>query len=309
MRGLLGKILVGVLLVIMVLEIGALGFMGFKIVRGESPRQLAEKGKTDGQPPASDGADNADSSDSGSLNDVVFEKHAVTSGIGDNYLFDIAVGYTTKDVMNSVSSDDLTAFLSGIDFTETSGNAVLMFEDGTGLSIMDISRTYTADYGYIDVSEGEFTMVDRLGAIWNDTGEGWYYKTVAEMRAADNAGESNPDDSNEGDTLTWLIEADVSRKYDGYSIEYNASDITVSVWKESITNTANLVRNGTMDADDWTWMKNHTKNSADYIYDCILHSEYSDKTLIFNVFDDENNGTLLFTITNTDITSDAILGQ
>ena len=77
--------------------------------------------------------------------------------------------------------------MQAIDFTGTNGNAVLMFEDGTGLIIMDDAKSYTADYGYVDVSEGEFTMVERLGAIWNDTGDGWYYMTVEEMQAADAA--------------------------------------------------------------------------------------------------------------------------
>ena len=118
---------------------------------------------------------------------VPFELHPVTSGIGDNYLFDITVGETTKEVIENVSSDELTAFMQAIDFTGTNGNAVLMFEDGTGLIIMDDAKSYTADYGYVDVSEGEFTMVERLGAIWNDTGDGWYYMTVEEMQAADAA--------------------------------------------------------------------------------------------------------------------------
>lgn len=61
-----------------------------------------------------------------------------------------------------------------------------MFEDGTGITIMQYARFITADYGYIDVSEGNFEMTERLGAIWNE-GEGWYYMTVEEMQAADAA--------------------------------------------------------------------------------------------------------------------------
>lgn len=122
----------------------------------------------------------------GSAN-IKFELHPVTSGIGGNYLFDITVGQTTKSIIGSVSSEELTEFINAIDFSGTNGNAVLMFEDGTGIQFMDSSKSYTADYGYIDVSENEFTMTERLGALWNDTGEGWYYKTVAEMRAEDEA--------------------------------------------------------------------------------------------------------------------------
>lgn len=119
---------------------------------------------------------------------VDFELHPVMSGLGNNYLFDITVGHTEKKVIESVSSDELTEFMNSIDFSGTNGNAVLMFEDGTGITIMQDSKIYYADYGYVDVSDGEFTMTDRLGALWNDTGDGWYYKTVDEMRNID-AGE------------------------------------------------------------------------------------------------------------------------
>ena len=118
---------------------------------------------------------------------VTFDLHTVTSGIGDNELFQIAVAHTEKSALEGVTSEELSAFIKAINYTGTNGNAVLMFEDGTGLSMMEVSCAYTADYGYIDVSEGQFTMTERLGAIWNEARGGWSYKTAAEMRGEDEA--------------------------------------------------------------------------------------------------------------------------
>lgn len=154
-------------------------------IKNDTSEDLQDINKSTDIPPSNN--DNTVSNIKSSLSDISFEKHQVTSGIGDKYLFDILVGNTTKDVMNKVSSDELTEFLSGIDFDGTNGNAVIMFEDGTGISVMEASRTYTANYGHIDISDGEFTIVERLGAIWNDNENGWYYMTVDEMRQADAA--------------------------------------------------------------------------------------------------------------------------
>lgn len=117
---------------------------------------------------------------------VVIQRHPVLNGSRTEALFDIGVGETTTAAMTALSSEDLSAFIAGLDF-ETHGyeNIVLKFDDGTGLVFRKGSANFTDDYGVVDVAPGNFEMVERYGAIWNDTGEGWYYMTVEEMAAAD----------------------------------------------------------------------------------------------------------------------------
>lgn len=108
------------------------------------------------------------------------------------------------------------------------------------------------------------------------------------------------------ETLRWQIEAAVSNKFDGYQIEFNEDDIHVSVWRESISNTVKLLQENGKDStdDDWVWLKNNTKNTSDYIYDCIETSEFKGTSLIFDVLDHSTQETLLLTIVDEEIVFD-----
>jgi hypothetical protein len=87
------------------------------------------------------------------------------------------------------SSDDLSAFIGALDFDSYGyDNIVLEFEDGTGIVFSKGMASFTDTYGVVDVSAGNFEIVESLGSIWNDTGDGWYYMTAEEMEAADAAG-------------------------------------------------------------------------------------------------------------------------
>lgn len=115
---------------------------------------------------------------------VLIQNHPVSSGSGEHIL-DIGVGETTTDVMASITSDELSAFISALDFdTYEYQNIVLSFEDGTGLVFMKDICVVTAEYGYVNIDPYEFEMTALLGTIWNE-GNGWYYMTAAEMAAAD----------------------------------------------------------------------------------------------------------------------------
>lgn len=115
---------------------------------------------------------------------VLIQNHPVSSGSGEHIL-NIGVGKTTTDVMASITSDELSAFISALDFdTYEYQNIVLSFEDGTGLVFMKDICVVTAEYGYVNIDPYEFEMTALLGTIWNK-GDGWYYMTAAEMAAAD----------------------------------------------------------------------------------------------------------------------------
>lgn len=108
--------------------------------------------------------------------------------------------------------------------------------------------------------------------------------------------------------LTGLIEADAMVKYDGYTVEFDDSAVTVSVWKESITQTAVLIQenNGSAEDADWISLKGDMENSAAYICDCISSSNLSSLDLVFQVLDNTDHSRTLLTFTNTDVTYDAL---
>lgn len=112
------------------------------------------------------------------------------------------------------------------------------------------------------------------------------------------------------ESLIFQVEAGVSNtKYDGYTLDYDETSMTINVWRESITTTADLLLSERASADDdnWVWLKNNTGNTPDYICDCIKSSGH-DMTLTFNVLDDKNHDRVLMTFTDTDLVYD-ILAQ
>lgn len=108
--------------------------------------------------------------------------------------------------------------------------------------------------------------------------------------------------------LIGLIEADAMVKYDDYTVEFDDSAVTVSVWKESITQTAALIQenNGSAEDADWVSLKGDAENSAAYICDCISFSPLSSLNLIFQVLDSTDPSRTLLAFTNTDVTYDAL---
>lgn len=108
--------------------------------------------------------------------------------------------------------------------------------------------------------------------------------------------------------LTGLIEADAVVKYDGYTVEFSDSAVTVSVWRESITRTAALIQESNGGAEDagWVSLKEDMENSAAYICDCIRSSTLSGLDLVFQVLDDTDHSRTLLAFTNTDVTYDVL---
>lgn len=108
---------------------------------------------------------------------VTIRKHPVLDGNG-TYLFDIGVGETATDTIKDISSGELSAFINALDF-ESYGykHIVLSFEDGTGIVFSDDNSSY--DYGYVDISSGNFKLTERLGSIQNDNNN-WNYITATE---------------------------------------------------------------------------------------------------------------------------------
>lgn len=86
------------------------------------------------------------------------------------------------------------------------------------------------------------------------------------------------------------------------------TSVRVTVWRESIDNTfALMVKNGNGSGNaDWEWLKNNTKNTSDYIADCIHTSELSNLQLLFHVVDSNTHEQELFTIEDTEIVYDAL---
>lgn len=114
------------------------------------------------------------------------------------------------------------------------------------------------------------------------------------------------------ETLIWMIEADAStEKYDGYTLDHDEQTITVNVWQESFTDSVDRFQSegrGPDDAD-WMWLKNHIKNSPDYMYDCIKNSHgHEHMTLVFNLLDHRDHARVLLTVVNDAIVYDILGG-
>lgn len=112
------------------------------------------------------------------------------------------------------------------------------------------------------------------------------------------------------DVLKGQIEAALSSdKFDGYTLDIGDDAITVTVWRESIDRTFELTKDKGAGPEDegWVWLKNNTKNTSDYIADCIRTSELDHLQLQFHVVDSDNHEQEFFTISNEEVTFDALI--
>ncbi len=111
------------------------------------------------------------------------------------------------------------------------------------------------------------------------------------------------------DVLKWQIEAALStEKFDGYTFEIENDIVLVKVWRESIDRTFELTKEKGTGPDDenWVWLKNNTKNTSDYIADCIRTSELDNLQLQFHVVDSSSHEQDFFAIQNEEIVYDAL---
>lgn len=115
---------------------------------------------------------------------VTIKPHRVRNSLSSKTLFTIGLGEADSEVVSSISSDDLNIFIEGTRKLTEFNIVVLCFEDGTGIVFNNSTSSFTNDYGFIDVSSGNFEITERLGAILKQDGK-WVYMTEEEMIAAD----------------------------------------------------------------------------------------------------------------------------
>lgn len=115
---------------------------------------------------------------------VTIKPHPVRNSSSSKTLFTIGLGEADSEVVSSISSDDLNVFIEGTRKLTEFNIIVLCFEDGTGIVFNNSTSSFTNDYGFIDVSSGNFEITERLGAILKQDGK-WVYMTEEEMIAAD----------------------------------------------------------------------------------------------------------------------------
>ncbi len=118
---------------------------------------------------------------------VSIKPHPVRNGSSSKALFTIGLGEVDSKIVSSISSEDLDVFIERTSELTEFNIIVLCFEDGTGIVFNNSTSSFTNDYGFIDVSNGNFEITERLGAIWKKSGK-WVYMTEQEMIAADEAG-------------------------------------------------------------------------------------------------------------------------
>lgn len=167
------------------------------------------------------------------------------------------------------------------------------------------SKEFTYANGVISYSASAIGMTTTIEA----KKQSWGFLTEQEDAGAAALSSTVPAaDAEAKAELTGLIEADAIVKYDGYTVDFDDSAVTVSVWKESITRAAALIQenNGSAEDADWVALKGDTENSAAYICDCIRSSDLSRLDLVFQVLDDADHSRTLLTFTNTDVTYDVL---
>lgn len=173
------------------------------------------------------------------------------------------------------------------------------------LAAAGATKEFTYENGVISYSASALGMSTTIEA----RKQSWGFLTEPEDAGAAALSSTVPvADVEAKSELTGLIEADAIVKYDGYTVSFDDSAVTVSVWKESITRTAAQIQDnyGTAEDADWVALKSDTENSAAYICDCISSSSLSGLELVFQVLDDTDHSRTLLTFTNTDVTYDVL---
>lgn len=104
-----------------------------------------------------------------------------------------------------------------------------------------------------------------------------------------------------------LIEAGVS-KYDGHTVSHDTGTITVSVWEESVTSTADsvLAQGGGPQDKTWEETKSDVEATAVYVADCIRNSEFASTKFLLNVLDHADHSRSLLTFDNSGVAYDII---
>lgn len=110
------------------------------------------------------------------------------------------------------------------------------------------------------------------------------------------------------DALLDTIEADMDDAYDGHTITHDTDKLTVNVWRNSITETADTILAGSSDPkdEDWTWLKTETEDTVRNICNTIKKSDSPSLSLELNVLDDTDHSRTLLTFTNSGISYDIV---
>lgn len=104
-----------------------------------------------------------------------------------------------------------------------------------------------------------------------------------------------------------LIEAGGSQ-YGGHTVSHDAGTITVSVWDEGITSTANAVLAQGSGAQDETWsqVKDEVETTVIHIADCIKNSEFASTKLLLHVLDHSDHSRKLLSFDNSGVAYDIV---
>lgn len=268
--------------------------------------------KDEEKQPESGGSGKA--SDSLQLGDVPIslKAHPVKNGTGTETLFDIGVGKIEKSDAQKASSDQFNQFLDSLDFTDFHGTIVLEFEDGTGLVFSEGTKNVSADYGALDLSEGNFTITQRLGAAWNDADQGWYYMTVEEMRQKDEAQqplETAPEETQVSmDALSSMIKATLDQNFAGNSVSIEGNTVTVNLWNDGVVAALQAIQadGGGADHPDWVALKDGMSTLSSSIQALIDTCGYPDVNLIINVLNDQNHDNTLLSLLEGQVVYDVL---
>lgn len=110
------------------------------------------------------------------------------------------------------------------------------------------------------------------------------------------------------DALIRQIEAALSGKYDGHTVDYDGDTVTINAWRESITQSADRIRSQGGDNSDknWVWLINNTAATATAICEDIKDADLGSTTLEFNILRSDDQKTKLLTFFDTSLTYDIL---
>lgn len=244
---------------------------------------------------------------------VSFDLYELPGGTGEAVL----AGYTTKSVIENITSAELTAFMEELDFTGTNGTILLLFGDGTGLTIRQPLCTVYADYGYIDDNGGRFAMTGRLGAVRNDPGDpetGWYYTTIQEMQTAKQivTAQRNPNKypSALDNTMDTLLATLTESFGEGHcAIEYDETSAAINVRGSTAAQSAAAAAAGDESAvEAWNLMVTRQQALCNTIRDQVRAIGQEDYYVTLHVLNDQDTSKVLLSVLNGFVIYDAVNG-
>lgn len=109
------------------------------------------------------------------------------------------------------------------------------------------------------------------------------------------------------DMTAAVIEALVSQNFENYTIDYDESGITLSLWQDGLAVGSVLAAAGNQESiDSWNSIKENLVSFSDSVSETMETAGHGDATLMINILNDQNTDLVLLSALNGVIVYDAV---